>query len=144
MKIIHIIFVILILSTAGCKTNNVKGIIIGDTLKAHQSIIENRALGTLILQSLEKDKDSLVSLKNFNCGGGAGCYDLGYIITQIIFKIGEHEFIKIYQRMSEAEKSGFNGFIRAGLEYGDNNYDGKMDDIREIEQAFPSLSKIIQ
>ncbi len=105
--------------------------------------IINYKLEKLIIGSLNKDKKSIIEIKNFDCSGGSGCYDLGYIITQIIYKLGEDEFIKIYNQISEENKKGFESLIRVGLEYGDNDYNGEMDNMT-IKKEFPKLSKIIR
>ena len=81
-------------------------------------------------------------LNNFWCGAAAGCYDLGFVMTQIIYKIGESEFIKIVQKLKKEDISGLEGLINVGLEYGDNNKDGKMDNMK-IEIEFPRLHKIL-
>jgi hypothetical protein len=77
------------------------------------------------------------------CGGAAGCYDLGFIITQIIYRIGEKEFASMVKKLNKEETNSIEGLIMAGLEYGDNDKDGKMDDKR-IENEFPELQKLLK
>ena len=96
----------------------------------------------LIKQSVKKDEKSLAKLINFWCGGGAGCYDLGFVITQIISKIGEEEFVIMTNKLSTYNKTILVVLIRAGLEYGDNNKDNKMDETT-IDKAFPKLYSIL-
>ena len=127
----------------GCKSENVQGIIIGDTLLAHQSFGENQKLKELIIKSLKKDEVAILKLKDFPNGGAAGSYELGYIITQIIYKIGEDEFYKTLSGFSSEEIKGFEGYINAGLEYGDNDYDGIMDNKR-MKQEFPKLYDLFE
>ncbi len=138
----RVIFIFLTLIFVCCKKEKVDGIIIGGTLLTHQSLERNRKIEKLILQSLKKDKNSIIELKNFPNGGAASAYDLGYIITQIIYRIGEKDFAKILIEIPKSERKGFAGFIMAGLEYGDNDYDGKMDNKR-MESEFPKLTEIL-
>jgi len=127
------------LTLISCKQREVDGIIIGDTLFENRSYSENRELRKLIRQTLNKDEKSLAKLNNFWCGGGAGCYDLGFVITQIIYRLGEREFIEIVERLDRKEIVGLYGLISVGLEYGDNDRDGKMDN-KKIEDEFPNLN----
>ncbi len=141
MKIENVIlFLVCILILIGCKRTSIDGIIIGNTLLAHQSLEDNRILERFILNTLEGDEKALAALKDFPCGGGAGCYDLGYIITQIIYQIGEDEFVKMLQA-TDARK-GIESLIKVGLEYGDNDYDGKMDN-KSLKQEFPKVLHLL-
>lgn len=133
--------IILFLTFLSCKTDNVNGIIIGDTLFLHQSFEENMEMKKLIKGSLKKDYLALIKLKNFPNGGAASSYDLGYVISQIVYKIGEDEFVKLVKQFPDEEKK-FQGLIDVGLEYGDNDYDGVMDD-KKFEQEFPKLYEYV-
>ena len=137
------IFLFLTITFISCKKEKVDGIIIGDTLFVHQSWSENRKMKKLISQSLKKDKNAIIKLKKFPNGGAASSYNLGYVMTQIIYRIGENSFAKILNEIPKSERKGFEGLIMVGLEYGDNDYDGKMDDKR-IESEFPKLTKILK
>ncbi|MCF7559461.1 hypothetical protein L3X39_02340 [Sabulilitoribacter multivorans] len=95
----------------------------------------------LIKKSLNKDVKAIISLKNFPNGGAASSYDLGFVITQIIYRLGEEEFISLVKKFPKNEQN-FEGLIDVGLEYGDNDYDGKMDDKRFIDE-FPKLYNFI-
>ncbi|MEY8868046.1 hypothetical protein AB9K24_00965 [Meridianimaribacter flavus] len=139
--IFYLIFAFTTSLLIGCKTDNVDGIIIGDTLFVHQSFSRNKKMKKLIQQSLNKDSNALVSLKNFPNGGAASSYDLGYVITQIIYRLGEEEFINLVKRFPENEQD-FEGLIDVGLEYGDNDYNGKMDNKR-FKDEFPKLYNFI-
>jgi len=130
------------LTLISCKQSEVDGIIIGNTFSENQSFSENRELKKLICQTLNKDEKSLAKLSNFWCGGGAGCYDLGFVITQIIYRLGEREFIEIVEKLDRNEILRLDGLIRVGLEYGDNDKDGKMDN-KKIENEFPNLNIIL-
>jgi len=138
----NIIFIFLILTIISCKKEKIDGIIIGDTLFVHQSVSENRKMVNLINQSLKKDKNAIIEITNFPNGGAASSYDLGYVLTQIIYRIGENQFADILRKIPKSERNEIEGLIAVGLEYGDNDYDGKMDEKR-METEFPKLTEII-
>ena len=139
----QVIFILTIgLTLTSCKHNEVDGILIDHTLYVNQSIERNKELRQLIRQTLNKDEKALANLNNFWCGGGAGCYDLGFIVTQIIYRIGENDFIEMINKLESKQIYGLEGLIIAGLEYGDNDKDGKMDNKR-IETEFPELYKLL-
>jgi hypothetical protein len=138
----RIILLFLTIILVGCKKEKVDGINIGDTLFVHQSLTENRKMENLIYQALKKEKKAIIEIKNFPNGGAASSYNLGYILTQIIYRIGENEFAEILREIPKLERNGIEGLIAVGLEYGDNNYDGKMDN-KKIESEFPKLTKIL-
>ena len=126
-----------------CKKEKFKGVIIGDTLLVHQSFSENKRMGKLISEATNHDERAIAELINFPNGGGGGSYDLGYVITQIIYKLKEENFIKLIKDLSELDKSSLEGLIMVGLEYGDNDYDGIMDD-KKIENEFPTISSFLK
>ena len=127
---------------SSCIKTEVEGIKIGHNLYDTRGYNTNKELVNLIKQSLKKDEKSLAKLINFWCGGGAGCYDLGIVITQIISKIGEDEFVIMTNKLSTDDKKMLVALIRAGLEYGDYNKDNKMDQTT-IDKAFPKLNAIL-
>ena len=125
-----------------CKQNEVNGIVIGHTLSENQSLSENRELIQLIKDALNLNKQAIPKLINFPCGGGAGCYDLGFVVTQIIYQIGEDEFNKMVLLLDTNDINELRGLVMVGLEYGDNNNDGKSDN-KKIEKEFPTLNEIL-
>lgn len=135
-----LIISILFLSLVSCKQDNIEGVEIKKTFLEHQSLNENKKLVSLIQGTLKGDFKALRRLNHFPCGGGSGCYDKGFIITQIIYKIGEDNFIKMVGKLDKNELFGIENYIKAGLEYGDNNKDGKMDNFKP-ENEFPILMK---
>lgn len=143
MTKIILITLVVGLTLTSCRQNEVDGILIDHTLYENQSLSDNRELRQLIHQTLNKDEKALAKLNKFWCGGGAGCYDLGFIITQIIYRIGEKEFASMVKKLNKEETNSIEGLIMAGLEYGDNDKDGKMDDKR-IENEFPELQKLLK
>ena len=125
-----------------CKQNEVNGIIIGHTLSENQSLSENRELIQLIKDALNHNEQAIPNLTNFPCGGGAGCYDLGFVLTQIIYQIGEDEFNEMVLLLDTNDINELRGLVMVGLEYGDNNNDGKSDN-KKIEKEFPTLNEIL-
>jgi hypothetical protein len=138
----RMIFLFLIVNLISCKKEKVARIIIGDTFFEHQSWTENIEMGNLISKSLKKDKNAIIELSNFPNGGAASSYDLGYVITQVIYRIEENDFAKILNEIPKSEHKGFEGLIMVGLEYGDNDYNGKMDN-KQMESEFPKLTEIL-
>lgn len=136
------LFLLIGMMIFSCKPNEVEGIKIGDTLNTHLDFQTNRKLRMLISKTLEKDEQALTKLNQFWCGGGAGCYDLGFIITQIIYKLGENEFVWMLNQLKDVDKKNLKSLVMAGLEYGDNDKDGRMDR-KTIETEFPNILKIL-
>ena len=137
-----ILFITATITFSSCIKTEVEGIKIGHNLYDTRGYSTNKELINLIKQSLKKDEKSLAKLINFWCGGGASCYDLGFVITQIISKVGEDEFAIMTNKLSTDDKTMLVALIGAGLEYGDNNKDNKMDETT-IDKAFPKLNAIL-
>ncbi|WP_370000983.1 hypothetical protein [Winogradskyella sp.] len=125
-----------------CKTDNVEGIILENTLVVHQDYSENKRMTSLIKLTLNDDSEAFKQLINFPTGGGESSYNLGYVITQIIYRIGERETIELIKNYDSRDLNLLQGMINVGLEYGDNDYDGKMDETF-IKDEFPDLLKYI-
>jgi len=125
-----------------CDSTTVNGVFIDHTLYENLPIAKRFELKKLIKETLNKDEKALAKLNEFSCGGAAGCYDLGFVITQIIYKISENEFIEMVKKLEKEKIIGLEGLIEAGLEYGDNNHDGKMDN-KKIEIESPKLYKVL-
>lgn len=121
-----------------CKKDKIENIKIGITLLQNQTLEENKRLDTIIKMTLKGDYNSLRRLNHFPCGDGAGCYDKGFIITQIIYKLGEKDFNKMVDKLDRKELYGLEEYLKVGLEYGDNNNDGKIDN-KIAEKEFPIL-----
>lgn len=142
-KLKFLIITIILLNILSCKKKEIEGIIIGNTLLENQTVEENKKLDTIILKTLNGDYNSLRRLNHFQCGDGAGCYDIGYIITQVIYKLGEAKFIKMVEKLDDRELYEIEDYIKVGLEYGDNDYDGEIDN-KKIEIEFPRLFKVLK
>lgn len=141
-KPISLLYVLLLLMLCGCGRRQVEGIYIGNTLYEHLSFAGNRKFCILIEHSLKGDPDALRELSEFDCGDGAGCYDLGSVITQIICRRGEKAFAETVQQAGADSMPRLKSLIRAGLEYGDQDCDGQADE-RSIEETFPLLNKML-
>ena len=138
MKKAFIILLIFGIGFCSCKQNESAEILIGTTLLSNQNKSKNKELKSLISDALKGNETALSKLNKFPCGGGAGCYDLGFVISQIIYKVGEEEIITMIGKLGKEEIRGFEGLISVGLEYGDNDNDGEMDN-RKIQIEFPRL-----
>ncbi|SEG48671.1 hypothetical protein SAMN05421847_2465 [Halpernia humi] len=134
-------FICLIFVTTfiSCNKCNYKEIKIGSDLCEAQSYKQNRKLIKIIDLILIKDKEGLIKMSTYDCGGGAGCYDLGSVLAQTIGKVGENNFIKMCSQLDENQKSEIYSLLEAGFEYGDINNDGKMDD-SSLEKNYPKIS----
>ncbi len=136
--LIHFILILI-----SCKQSNVEGIMINETLLVHQSFSENNELSYIIKECLNENPQAFVHLKNFNCGGGSGCYDLGYVLTQIIYKIGEENYLNALKTIDKNSQIQLSALICVGLEYGDNNYDGIQDN-KNIKTEFPKIYNLTE
>lgn len=126
-----------ILCLISCNQENASGIYLGTTLTVHQSFKENRVFIRIVENSLQGDVNSIEKLPDIWCGGASGCYDLGYVITQIIDELTEGVFIEKMMQMDYSQATKFNVFIRVGLEYG--NYPTDM----KYEDKYPHLYKYL-
>lgn len=130
------IYLLLIFTILSCKKSEVDGIEIGQDLYIGQSVEQNKKLTELITQTLNKDSKALSELTEFWCGGGAGCYDLGTVLSDIVYKMNEAEFIKLASKLETEKKNSLKGLLSAGLEYG---YERE----RKIEIEFPKLNTLL-
>jgi hypothetical protein len=118
----------------------VKDIQVNHTLYENLSITKRLALRQVICKTLAKDNQALEELIRFDCGGAAGCYELGFIVTQLIYRLGESQFISMTQQFDKNELGSLQSLITVGLEYGDQNKDGKTDD-KKFDKESPTLYK---
>ena len=129
-KIIAIITLFLLIS---CNQNHYQDIEFGNTLIENQTLSENRKLYDAVEKTVGLNSIGLIELINLNCGGAAGCYDLGDIITQIIYKVGEKDFLSIVEKLNSKQKQSLNELIKVGLEYGYANTQ------KDFEKVWPKL-----
>ncbi|HMF72846.1 MAG TPA: hypothetical protein VK616_15315 [Flavitalea sp.] len=113
------------------------------TLYENLTFSEQRKLKDLIIRTLNRENQALAELAHFDCGGAAGCYDLGFVVTQIIYKMGESKFAEMLSRLSDESAREVEVLISVGLEYGDNDQNEKTDNTT-IERAFPQLLRQIK
>ncbi len=137
-----LLFIFIASLSISCKQQKADGIIIGSNLLEMQDYTSNKKLRYLIIKTLNNEQQTLIELTDYECGGASGCYDLGYVLTQIISRMGENNFIKLVSGLNKEQKQSVHLLIMAGLEYGDNNYDGTMDNA-SISQVFPALEKVL-
>ncbi len=121
-----------------CKSDEYKGIKIGTVMDAKPTENETE-LKEIIDEILEKKPIGLKRIIKVDCNN-AGCYDLGFVLTQTLRKIGENNFIKMCETLNYYEKQEIKSLLEVGFEYGDNNYDGKMDD-STLSKKYPELSE---
>lgn len=139
ISILYILTILLL----GCKESDVQGIYIGETLNAHLNYDKQTKLRTLIEGSIKKDSTSIENLINFKINGGASGYDLGFILSQIVYRIGEKEIVSLIQNLEFSTQMKFKSLVDVGLEYGDQNND-KIQDNSRLKIEFPILSKLFE
>ena len=143
-KLIYILSSMVIsIGLIGCKKQSIENIVIGHDLYVHQDYQENRLLVSLIEKTLNNNQEAFSELISFPCGGGAGCYDLGFVVTQIVYKIGQTEFLRLVDSIETDKYPELLGLIGVGLEYGDHDNDNEVDN-RKIENEFPEIYERIK
>jgi len=130
------IYILLIFTIFSCKQKNINGIEIGHTLYTNQTLKQNKKLSELITQTLSKNTKALSELTKFWCGAGSGCYDLGFVCTQLVYRVGETDFLNMASELNEKQKNSLKGLLDVGFEYG--NYENK-----KTETEFPKLTEIL-
>jgi hypothetical protein len=130
-----------ILCSCTIKTE-VEGIRIGNSLSENQDFSTNKKFIDLIHKSINRNADAFAELLKFECGGAAGCYDLGSVITQIVYRTGERDFLNMVSSFSREQKSAIRNYLEVGLEYG---YSLTRDTPnKSIESQFPMLIKTLE
>jgi hypothetical protein len=82
---------------------------------------------------------ALAELVAFDCGGAARCYDLADVITQILCRVGEPEFMRMTATFSTQQQRDVRSFIEVGLKYGQHSVRKRRDN--SINQQFPDLDR---
>ncbi len=137
-SLLFICILVLLINFQSCAKTQTDEIKISEELSNHHTFFESQKFKELIEKSLQKDEKSFTELIEFNCGGAGDCYDLGIITTKIIYRIGEAETIQMIQNLTPKQARWLDFLIRAGLEYGDLDKDGEVDN-KTIEKEFPKL-----
>lgn len=141
MRLFLIIIVLTTLSSCTTRTS-VDGVRIGNTLQEQQDVSTNKRLGELIHQSLNHNADAVAELLRFPCGGAAGCYDLGSVITQIAYNVGEKNFSEMIKNFPKEQKRDILNYLEVGLEYGYRLE--KSTPNKTVQQQFPFLYKNLE
>jgi len=123
----------------GCQQREVEGVVINGTLTEQQDYMTNRQMCQLISRSLHHDSQALAELVAFDCGGAAGCYDLGDVITQILCRIGEPEFGRMTAHFSLQQQRDVRSLLEVGLEYGSHAVCKRPGD--SVREQFPILNR---
>ena len=98
--------------------DSVRGIKFDGTLYANQTFWENFQYRRLIRNFLDGDRNSLAKLVDAECGGGAGCYDHGAALVQILMRIGDYRFSEATRALDNTAKSHLGFLMATGFEYG--------------------------
>ena len=138
-----VIIALMISYLSSCKKKSVANVEIGQTLYLNQGFFENRRLINLIDRTLNNDDKALAELISFPCGGAAGCYDLGFIITQIIYAKTHQDFLNLASDLDYNQIKQLRALIEVGLEYGDHDKDGQVD-YRSTEVEFLEISEELE
>jgi hypothetical protein len=93
----------------------------------------------LISRSLHHDSQALAELVAFDCGGAAGCYDLGDVFIQILCRVGEPEFMRMTASFSPQQQQEVRSFLEVGLEYGGSSVRKQLGN--SIHEQFPLLDR---
>lgn len=82
----------------------------------------------LRLLLVEQDPDALRYLINADCGGGAGCYEHGMTLVQVLIKLGDSSFSGILPKLRKEESERLLNLLSAGHEYGGFSVTPKWED----------------
>ncbi|MGE5107776.1 MAG: hypothetical protein ACM3H8_09540 [Sphingobacteriales bacterium] len=138
----HSVIIIFLTILISCTTKTrVDGVQIGNTLHEQQDFSTNIRFAELIHQSLNRNTEAFAELLRFPCGGAAGCYDLGSVITQIVYKVGEQNFSEMIKNFSKEQKHDIRNYLEVGLEYGYRVE--KSAPNKTVDQQFPFLNKML-
>ena|SRR5436190_14230814 len=136
----HFLIIIVLTVLTSCTINtSVDSVQIGNTLQEQQDFSTNKRFAKLVHQSLNRNAEAFAELLRFPCGGAAGCYDLGSVITQIVYKVGEQNFSEMIKNFSKEQKRDILNYLEVGLEYGYNLE--KSAPNKTVDQQFPFLNK---
>jgi len=113
------------------------GIKLGGTHYAWQSTVGNFHYRLLMARTLHGDSSALESLVNFDCGGGAGCYDHGEVLVQLLNKVGDAKFSLMVKELRTESKYVLHSLLAAGFEY------GSTVQVSDSEVRFPMTSGVL-
>ena len=128
--------------TISCTVKEYKKVVIPYSINNRSDLISYKLKG-IIDSAFRLESDAFIDfIELSNTVDGESAYDLGYVLTQIIYMIGEDEFLKTINNFTNDEKETLISFINVGLEYGDNDYDNIQDN-RRIENEFPIIQQTL-
>ena len=140
IKNIAITFISILIFTISCTVKEYRKVVIPYSINNRSDLMSWKLKG-IIDSAFRMESDAF---RDFivlsNTVDGESAYDLGYVLTQIIYMIGEDEFLKTINNLTNDEKAILISFINVGLEYGDNDYDNIQDNKR-IEDEFPLIQQ---
>ncbi|MGV0924903.1 hypothetical protein [Empedobacter tilapiae] len=140
IKNIAITFISIFIFTISCTVKEYRKVVIPYSINNRSDLMSWKLKG-IIDSAFRMESDAF---RDFivlsNTVEGESAYDLGYVLTQIIYMIGEDEFLKTINNLTNDEKAILISFINVGLEYGDNDYDNIQDNKR-IEDEFPLIQQ---
>src|SRR5690606_25563875 len=127
-------------SLISCSVKEYDGIEIPYSIHIRTDFLD-RKVRNVIKSALNNEPNSFKDLIELSDEvDGESAYDLCYVLTQIINRIGEDNFLELTKELSNDEKQLLKSFIMVGLEYGDNNYDGKIDN-EKIENVYERINQ---
>ncbi|MDO4879421.1 MAG: hypothetical protein Q3966_09070 [Neisseria sp.] len=121
------------------KIHSAEGIEFGETWVLYHTRTESRRLHDAVRLTLQSQPQGFKSLLATRCDA-ASCYDLGAVITQIIYRMGEEQFARMLPNLDESEKTWLADMIIVGLEYG-GTVNPRQGGTRQFETEFPKLYK---
>ena len=140
IKNIAIKFISILIFTISCTVKEYRKVVIPYLINNRSDLMSWKLKG-IIDSAFRMESDAF---RDFivlsNTVDGESAYDLGYVLTQIIYMIGEDEFLKTINNLTNDEKAILISFINVGLEYGDNDYHNIQDNKR-IEYEFPLIQQ---
>ena len=137
-----ITWISILVFTISCTVKEYKKVVIPYSINNRSDLISYKLKG-IIDSAFRLESDAFIDfIELSNTVDGESAYDLGYVLTQIIYMIGEDEFLKTINNFTNDEKETLISFINVGLEYGDNDYDNIQDN-RRIENEFPIIQQTL-
>lgn len=133
--------VVLYIAPAPSSNQVVEGIHISDLLVNGQTFLENYRYKLRVKDALQGDGSSFASPVMSWCGGGAGCYDDGEVLANILLRVGEGRFAKMAATLDYEEQSMLWGLLLAGFEYG---YFPDKQQQPDFETLYPQLAKSLR
>jgi len=128
-----IIIVFLLFACNNDKCKNVQDIVVSNLIL--ETIDSSKNYCNLLDKAIRGDKSSIEKISLLNLYDGSG-YDHGFVLIQLIEKIGEDSYIKALKKkgLSNDEKSKIKSYLDVGLEYGSKENKNKM-----LKDIYPNI-----